>query len=282
MRVRARGQGRRALLPGVLGAALLAGLLGAGGCARAGAPAERTVPGPEQVRRAAATLAASGTSKVRTAMETASGGTRVTLEGAGVFDYVQRTGRLRVSLPPGASGARAGERRTVTEVLAPGALYMKNRGAGVPQGKWVRVGTEQAPDGNLVTAGATDPLVAAELLRGARGVTLRAVERRNGVRVWHFTGTAALARAVRAAPAGARKQLAAAERAFARTHVPFDAYLDGQGRLREVTHRFSYTGGEGTAGVPVSSTVRLHGFGTAVRVAAPARGEIYSGRVAHS
>ena len=291
MRLRRHGAGGvRAVMPGLLGAALLASVLGSAGCARsqsASGAGSGSAPGPQQVRGAATKLAAVGTSKVRTTMAMSSGGTRVTLDGVGEFDYADGTGRLRVALPPGSSGARPGKRRTVTEVLTPGVLYMKNRGAGVPADQWVRVGTTRVPDGNLVTAGATDPLTAAELLRGAGDIVARGSERRGGVRVWHFSGTASLTGAARRATGPAREQLLTARRGFARALVPFDAYLDARGRLREVTHRLSY-GPPGRRAadaerevtpVPVSSTVRLHGFGTPVRITPPPSSAIYPGRV---
>ena len=132
-------------------------------------------PGPsdprQAVRWAADALAEYGTSRTRTSMSMASGGTRIAIEGEGGFDYGTGKGRLTVRLPEGTSGAEPGERRTVTELVVPGALYMKNRGAGVPAGKWVRVDTTSLADGNLITAGATDPVSAAELLRGAGRVT---------------------------------------------------------------------------------------------------------------
>ncbi len=70
--------------------------------------------------------------------------------------------------------------RPITELLTPGALYMKNRGAGVPDGKWVRIDTTALKDGNLVTGGVTDPMAAAELLRGASDVTYAGEDRAGG------------------------------------------------------------------------------------------------------
>ena len=107
-------------------------------------------------------------------------------------------------LPRDAAGAE--EHKPVTELLTPGALYMKDRGAGVPAGKWVRVDTTALADGNLVTGGATEPLAAAELLRGAQDVAWSGEERSAGCAVRHFRGTADIARAARgpAGPRGAR------------------------------------------------------------------------------
>ncbi|MEU1664960.1 hypothetical protein ABZ547_15320 [Streptomyces sparsogenes] len=191
------------------------------------------------LHRAADVLVRSGSSRVRTTMETATGGTRVSIRGTGAYDFVRRMGRLRLVLPKDAMGTA--EHEPITELLASGALFMRNRGAGIPPDKWVRVDTAGIPDGNLVTGGATDPLAAAELLRGARSVSLVGEEGLDGTLVWHYRGTTDIGRAARVASPGVRGPLAAAARGFAEHAVPFDAYLDRQGRLREVRHHFTVT-----------------------------------------
>jgi hypothetical protein len=164
----------------------------------------------------------------------------------------------------------------VTELIAPGDLYMKNRGAGVPPDKWVWVDTTSLADGNLVTGGATDPLSAAELLRGAHHVEPEGTSTLHGVPVRHYSGVANIRTAAKASGGEARRQLAAAADGFTDDDVPFDAYFDGRGRLRRVEYRFSVAGGGGT----VASTTSLSGFGTPVRVVLPEQGEIYTGEIA--
>ncbi|HZG02200.1 MAG TPA: hypothetical protein VE546_01265 [Streptomyces sp.] len=236
------------------------------------------------VRKAAEVLAGAGTSRTRTTVETSSGGTRVTIRGGGVFDYGRRTGRLRVVLPGEAT--EDGARRPIVELVTPGALYMRNRGAGVPDGKWVRVDTATLPDGNLVTGGATDPVSAAELLRGVRSVSFRGEERLHGEEVRHYRGTVDLAEAAEAAEPRSRRQLAAAAEGLSRRTVPFDAYFDGQGRLRKVRHRFVFPPTPGTPGrggsgeVSVVSTTTLYGFGVPVEIELPEPEDIYTGRIA--
>lgn len=216
-----------------------------------------------------------GSAEVRTSMETAAGGTRVTIRGRGTYDFRHRTGRLTVVLPKDATGED--EHRPIIELLAPGALYMMNRGAGVPADKWVRVDTTTLEDGNLVTGGVTDPMAAAELLLGARQVTY--VERTElaGVTVRHYRGVSDIGRAAREVSPESRGALAAAAKGF-RTHtVPFDAYLDEQGRLRKVRLRFSFAN-EGPA-VEVVSTTLLYGFGVPVTVRLPDDSDIYTGKI---
>ncbi|MFJ1840757.1 MULTISPECIES: hypothetical protein [unclassified Streptomyces] len=216
-----------------------------------------------------------GSAEVRTSMETAAGGTRVTIRGRGTYDFRHRTGRLTVVLPEDAAGED--EHRPITELLAPGALYMMNRGAGVPEDKWVRVDTTTLEDGNLVTGGVTDPMTAAELLCGARQVTYLGRTELAGVAVRHYRGVLDIGRAAREASPESRGALTAAAEGFRAHAVPFDAYLDEQGRLRKVRHRFTFAD-KGPA-VEVVSTTLLYGFGVPVSVRLPDDRDIYTGKI---
>ena len=267
------------------GTVVAAGLMvcvcvGAAGCAGTGSAAEdpRASDPVETLRHAAGILVDAGTSKASTSMEMATGGTRVTIRGEGVYDYRERLGRLKVMLPQDPAGTS--EHRPITELLAPGALFMKNRGAGVPADKWVRVDTATLSDGNLVTGGATDPLVAAEVLRGTRTATYVGTTELAGTEVRHYRGTADLAAAAQAASRADRDVLAAAAKGFATAAVPFDVYLDEQGRIRKVRHRFSFVNGQQPGTVAVASTTLLYDFGAAADVRLPAARDIYAGEIA--
>ncbi|MFG2715798.1 hypothetical protein ACGFX2_35505 [Streptomyces goshikiensis] len=267
-------------------AVTVAALTACGGAADAGAevgasagsdgrPAADPAAAAAAVRGAADALTAAGSARARTAMEMATGGTRVTIRGEGGVDFAHRMGQLLVMLPADAAGKA--EHRPITELLVPGALYMKNRGAGVPDDKWVRVDTATLGDGNLVTGGATDPLAAAELLRGAQEVTYVGETEVAGTKVRHYRGTTDIGRAARSASPDIRKTLEAAAKGFSKDSVPFDAYLDEEGRLRKVRHRFTY---ENNGVIDVSSTTLLYGFGTPVTVVLPPSGDIYAGKIA--
>ncbi|MFF3489293.1 hypothetical protein ACFYXC_39570 [Streptomyces sp. NPDC002701] len=264
-----------------LAAAATGLLLCAAGCSSGGTASDdaRAAGDPVEVLHGTAEkLIRAGTSKARTSMEMATGGTRVTIRGEGVYDFAHQVGRLQVLLPQDPAGAD--EHRPITELLAPGALYMKNRGAGVPTDKWVRVDTASLSDGNLVTGGATDPFAAAELLRGARGATYVGRTSVAGTAVRHYRGTADLRVAARDASAGNRAALRAAAKGFATTTVPFDVYLDDQGRIRKVRHRFSFVNGQQKDTVAVSSTTLLYDFGADADVRLPKAKDIYAGRIA--
>jgi hypothetical protein len=250
------------------------------GCSGSGATLDdaRAADPVTTLRRAADALEEAGSSKARTSMEMATGGTRVTIRGEGVYDYRERLGRLKVMLPQDPAGTS--EHRPITELLAPGALFMKNRGAGVPADKWVRVDTATLSDGNLVTGGATDPLAAAEVLRGTRTATYVGTTELAGTEVRHYRGTADLAAAAKNASGANKGVLAAAAKGFATAAVPFDVYLDDQGRIRKIRHRFSFVNGQQQATVAVASTTLLYDFGIATDVRLPAARDIYAGEIA--
>ncbi|MER5942072.1 hypothetical protein ABT121_32755 [Streptomyces sp. NPDC001928] len=266
------------------GAGVAAGVLcvclAGSGCAQTGAAGEDAhgEGAVEVVRRAADALVGTRSSKTRTSMEMATGGTRVTIRGEGVYDFRRQVGRLKVLLPQDPAGATA--HRPITELLAPGALFMKNRGAGVPADKWVRVETRSLTDGNLVTGGATDPFVAAEVLRGTRKATYVGEEEVAGTPVRHYRGTADLRVAAQKASDGSAQALAAAAKGFATDQVPFDVFLDDDGRIRKVRHRFSFVNGQQQDAVAVASTTLLYDFGTPADVRLPDADDIYAGKIA--
>lgn len=273
-----RQQHRRKHGAGIAAGVLCVCLAGSG-CAESGAAADsRGQDGVEIVRRAADTLVGARSSKTRTSMEMATGGTRVTIRGEGVYDFSKQLGRLKVLLPQDPAGATA--HRPIMELLAPGALYMKNRGAGVPANKWVRVETRSLSDGNLVTGGATDPFAAAEVLRGARTATYVGEDEVAGTPVRHYRGTADLGFAAQDASDGHKESLAAAAKGFATDQVPFDVYLDESDRIRKVRHRFSFVNGPQSDAVAVASTTLLYDFGAPVDVRLPDRDDIYAGKIA--
>ncbi|MHA5052337.1 hypothetical protein [Streptomyces sp. SD15] len=265
----------------VVAVAVVGLMVCAGGCSVDRADAEDARPGAapvEKLHRAAAALERAGSAKARTSMEMATGGTRVTIRGEGVYDFTEQTGRLKVLLPQDPAGAD--DHRPITELLAPGALFMKNRGAGVPADKWVRVDTATLPDGNLVTGGATDPFAAAELLRGTRTATYVGKTEVAGTPVRHYRGTVDLGVAAKSASKGNRKAIEAAAKGFATAKVPFDAYLDEQGRIRKLRHRFSFVNGQQEGTVAVASTTLLYDFGVPTDVRLPEPGDIFAGKIA--
>lgn len=198
----------------------------------------------------------------------------VTMHGTGAFDFGKQMGTLDVAVANGG----------VQEVLTPPALYMRTAAApnaATSAKGWQKVDAAKSSDGNLLSGGATDPALVLAMLAGTRpGVQFVGQDQVRGVPVAHYRGTLDLQQAAKAAdPAGvrpadaavARRALATAARAFTSSQVPFDAYLDEQGRLRRFVGVFSFAvPGPAKSVVQVSSATELFGFGTPVTVTVPA------------
>lgn len=97
-----------------------------------------------------------------------------------------------------------------------------------------------------------------------------------------------MAAAARAASPASRQSLAAAAKGFAKDQVPFDVYLDDEGRIRKVCHRFSFVNTKVTAAgkggkrevVDVASTTLLDGFGISANIELPDTKDIFAGKIA--
>jgi len=231
------------------------------------------------VRNAADITGRTGSVHTRTELVTESAEKKATFNGTGGYDYVKRLGRLEVTVPPGA--ATTGK---ITEVVLPGMVYLQNSGAKIPEGKWVKLDVRQLPDGNLVSSGATDPASAAGALRGAQTAQLVGSETVDGVELKHYKGTLDLAKAAEATGGRGADGLRMAAQTFTVKEVPYEAWLDGQGRLHKVVESFAFAGVAGSKAakdqVKVVSTTSLADFGKPVDAAEPAAADIYSMKAA--
>ncbi len=279
---RLRPAARAALLAAVLtGAAGLAGCSpdGAGGASadqRASSTPDQLAADPlTAVRGTADITGRSGSAHVATELVTESADKKAAFTGTGGYDYVKRIGRLEVQVPPGA--ATTGK---IVEVLLPGTVYLQNSGAKVPEGKWVKLDVRQLPDGNLVSGGATDPASAAGALRGAQKAEPVGTETVDGVALKHFRGTLDLAKAADATGGRGGDGLRMGAQTFTVKEVPFDVWLDEQGRLHKVVEVFTFAGVAGSKEakdqVKVVSTTTLSDFGAPVEAAEPAAADIYA------
>ncbi|MER7583989.1 hypothetical protein [Kitasatospora sp. NPDC097691] len=282
--------GRPARRPGphlrsAAGAALLAAALAAGaaGCTGSGGgSSDQQSAAPDQlaadpltaVRNAADITGRTGSARTATELVTESAEKKASFSGTGGYDYVKRIGRLEVQVPPGA--ATTGK---IVEVVLPGTVYLQNSGAKVPEGKWVKLDVRQLPDGNLVSSGATDPASAAGALRGAQKADAVGTETVDGVALHHYRGTLDLAKAADATGGRGGDGLRMGAQTFTAKEVPYDAWLDDQGRLHKVVEVFTFAGVAGSKEpkdqVKVTSTTALADFGKPVQAAEPSASDIY-------
>ena len=199
-----------------------------------------------------------------------------TMHGTGSFDFAKGTGGIDLSVPnvPN-SGAQ--------EVMTPSALYVRataaSPSAATSAKGWQEVELAKSPDGSLVTGGAIDPELVFAMLAGIQpGTKYVGPDEVRGVPVAHYQGTLDLQQAANAAAlpgvqpahvAVAKQALGNAARALS-PKVPFDVYLDAQGRMRRFVGQFTYSaGGSPQTVVNVTSATELFGFGTPVDVTVP-------------
>ncbi|MFJ1755553.1 hypothetical protein [Kitasatospora sp. NPDC088134] len=227
------------------------------------------------VRSAADLTGRSGSVHAATELITESADKKAVFHGTGGYDYVKRLGRLEIDVPPGA--ATTGK---ITEVVLPGTVYLQNSGAKIPEGKWVKLDVRQLPDGNLVSSGATDPATAAGALRGAQTAEVAGTETVDGVELKHYKGVLDLAKAADATGGRGADGLRMAGQTFTVKEVPYEVWLDGQGRLHKLVENFTFAGVAGSTApkdqVKVVSTLALSQFGAPVEAAEPAAADIFS------
>ncbi|MFI2612451.1 hypothetical protein [Kitasatospora sp. NPDC018619] len=268
------------------GAALLAAVLAAGaaGCSggstggssdqQSGAPDQLAADPLTAVRNAADITGRTGSARTTTELVTESAEKKASFSGTGGYDYVKRIGRLEIQVPPGA--ATTGK---IVEVVLPGTVYLQNSGAKVPEGKWVKLDVRQLPDGNLVSSGATDPASSAGALRGAQKAEAVGTETVDGVALHHYRGTLDLAKAADATGGRGGDGLRMGGQTFTVKEVPYEVWLDDQGRLHKVVEVFTFAGVAGSKEpkdqVKVTSTTSLTDFGRPVEAAEPAASDIY-------
>ncbi|MFL6238272.1 MAG: hypothetical protein ACJ735_02085 [Actinomycetes bacterium] len=191
-------------------------------------------------------------------------GQSFTLTGTGAFDFAKHAGAIHFTLPASLGG------RTISEIVTTNTLYLQLPPA-TPPGKYAAIKvSDLTGDGSLAQLGNSDPTTALETLRGAshdvRKVGTATVR---GTQTTHYRGTIDVQAAINAAPEFLREKV---RRVFGRlTSLPYDAYLDDQGRLRRFDQRLTLpaTSDTGNQPVDVTSTFELFDFGTTVNAAPP-------------
>jgi hypothetical protein len=224
-----------------------------------------------------------------------------TMHGTGFFDFSRSVGQMDLSTAKGSvqevlTPAELFVRTAPPSTASHGQTQAAAPAAAADKG-WMASDIGRVFDGNLVTGGSTDPGMVFAMLGGVQpDVKLVGQEKVRDVQVAHYHGTLDLADAANALsapsvgpsagpaakpsapvdPAAAanaaadKKALTNASRAFRTTKIPFDAYLDGDGRLRRFVASFSFVvPGPNKVVAEVSSATDLFGFGIPVNVVTP-------------
>jgi hypothetical protein len=190
------------------------------------------------------------------------GGSDRHFTGYGEFDFDRQVGTIRLQTP---------ENSPLEEISTATVLYLRRAGANT---KWRWVDATRLPDGNLISAGYTSPVFDFALLRGAgTGTgTVHYVGPDNvrGTPVSRYSGTLDLISSAQDAENPIKGELLAAAHSFSQDVIPFDAYIDSQGKVRRVVADFSFPARSPAKGqVRISATTDLLDLDQPVTVITP-------------
>ncbi len=249
----------RRLSAAMLGLTLLAGCGGSG-------DAESAPPGPAPdvlIRAAAAETTSAGSSKFALSITTAIGAKDVTVAGEGSYDYARKIGQLSFEAP-GAGGQPSGGKIGLR--IIGNDLYVTP-----PRQPDTFFKVPASDVAGTSFGNSTDPIAFLQALNGVGNVTEVGTERVRDVETTHYSGEYDVAQALAEAQGAAKAIIETTLKDSAGQPVPFDAYLDEQGRVVKFEQRLKLPGSAKTGGQPLTSTlmVEFFDFGTAVSVVAP-------------
>lgn len=216
----------------------------------------------------------SGTSRLSLESTTKLGAQSVTIKGEGSFDYVKDTGTfdLNVGAPGGGGGV-------IRERIVDGLLYISLPG----RPGFYRLDLDSLAGTSL--GASTDPASALSSLRGVSGdIEEVGQEQVRGEPTTHYRGGVDVQKAIAAATGPTKAQLEATLGRSGTDTVPFDAYVDKQGRLRryvqELKPQIGGQAGEqgGAAQAASTTTIEVYDFGVPVQVTAPPAAQVQDGK----
>lgn len=252
--------------------ALTACSSGDGDTGAAAADASRGPDASGLVQAAATGSTQIGSSKFSLTSTTAIGGQDVTFAGEGAFDYVKKTGQLRFAVP-GADGSPDGGGTIEQRIIGPD-LYLT-----LPQQAGVFYRLKVADVAGTSLGASTNPTASLEALKGASGVQRVGTETVRGVETTRYEGTYDVAEAIASASGPSKAVLASTLGSTTLEAVPFNAYLDGEGRLVKFEQELELPATPQTGGDVLKSrtVLELYDFDTVVTVTAPPAASVRDG-----
>jgi len=211
-----------------------------------------------------------GTSRLKMVVNATAGGENVDITASGAFDYRKSVGELELTLPAG-TGLDGG---TIRQIITKKALYMGGI-PGLPEGKWVKVSIDQLDVSGGSGLTSNDPSAVLEMVRGASDdVTEVGEETVRGEKTTHYRGTLDIDKAVANAPAETRDQVKQYLKQAGTRSVPFDLFVDDEGRLRKLVQQLEFDAPGGSGTVAMDLTLELFDYGVKVNVKEPAAADV--------
>jgi hypothetical protein len=234
-------------------AAIALAMAGCGG----GSDATDTLAPADAVRAAVSTTTQQPSSRMTMAIKTDAGAIKVEMTGEGVFDYAKKQGQMSMSVP--------GSAQKVEAIITADTMYMKIPGQG---SSYFSLPMKELGGTSF---GSSDPTSSLQVLTGmSDDVKSVGTEEVRGDETTHYRGTYDLKRAVANLEGLPKQAVQKLIDSGSTTIVPFDAYVDSDGRLRKLVQDTTtkLPGGSGEeAHSPV--TMELYDFGTPVNVTVP-------------
>ena len=248
-----------------IGAALLLALTACGGSDTAAPPQDPLAP-RAAVQQAVQQGAELTSSRFALTSTSTIGSTKVEFGGEGVFDNASRSGEMTFTLPGG-----AGELR---QVIVGDTLYMQ-----LPNepGSFYELRLSDLVDTSL--AGTADPTAGLQALAAANDDVVEVgTEQVRGMTTTHYRGTYDVEKSLQVVKGAAGELLKKTLGDTDLTAVPFDAYVDEQGRLVRMDQALSLDSPQLQGQqVDVSTRVELYDFGVEVDVEAPPAAQVKDG-----
>lgn len=235
----------RRLSAAVLGLTLLAGCGGGSGDADSAPPG----PAPDVLVRAAADETTdAGSSRFALSITTAKGA----VAGEGAYDYAKKVGQLSLG--------------TIELRIIGSDLYIRP-----PKQPDAFFKVPASDIAGTDFGNSTDPIAFLRALNGVGTVAEVGTERVRDVETTHYAGEYDVAQSLAMAQGTAKVVLESTLKGAAVQRVPFDAYLDEQGRMVKFEQRLELAASAKTGGQPLTSTLMIEffDFGTTVSVVAP-------------
>ena len=227
----------------------------------------------------ATTSAGSALMSMEMEMETPEGGFSMTAEGG--TDFETRQGEMTMQMDmPAAAGMGSMEIEVVMDGLVMYMKYPEMLMGQMPGGKaWVRMDLEALAEGSgmdmgsLMQSGGSDPAQMLEWLRGVSGdVEVVGEEEVRGVPATHYKGTMDFNKIAEQAPEELRETMKASVDAMVEavgvSEMPFDVWIDGEGRAVRFSQNYEFTKGA-TAGASMSVVIEYFDFGAPVEIEIP-------------
>ncbi len=261
---------RRSLaLPAIVAAIAMAGLTGC---------TDDTAQALELVRASSAKTIAAELAQVAITVETDVGGTPTTLTGEGGFDLAGEQGTLTLNLGSLLAGSKLDARIVgETAYVAPPTFLTALVGKPFLEIDLALLIAQNPQFGPLSST--ASPISAVDALRGAHDAKEVATETVRGASTTHYRGRLDLTAALRKVEGGAAKSLSRLIALMRDDEVPYDVWLDGDGRVRRTTFSVTTEADDSADNTKSTTTVttELYDFGSKVDVTIPPPDQVADG-----